>query len=132
MNLEHSDKNILVAEDQEALKEMLATILEDEDYQVDTASNGNEAWNLVKNKHYDLLLTDLYMPEMNGIELIQKCQQHSPETTIILLSGGGRELKAETGDTTVSFLDQKIKIDLFLKKPCNLIDLLDTVENLLS
>ena len=130
--MEHSDKNILVTEDQETLKEMLAVVLTDEGYQVDTASNGHEAWNLIKNKHYDLLLTDLYMPEMNGIELIQKCQQHSADTTIILLSGGGRELKAETGDTVISFLDQELKIDLFLKKPCNLIDLLDTVENLLS
>ena len=125
-------KRILVAEDEDALRNMIVMVLKDEGYQVDAAANGNEAWELMNTNHYDLLATDLYMPQMNGIELIFTCQEPFPETKIILFSGGGKELDAEHGNQYVKFLDQEIKVDVFLKKPCDLGEMLSVVKKLLQ
>ena len=126
----NSQIQILVVEDEKHLREMLVIVLEDEGYQVDAAEDGEQAWNMMNINPYFILATDLYMPNMNGIELITKCQSAFPETKIILISGGGRELEAETGSGLVTFMDKKIEIDMFLKKPYNLDELLSVVDKL--
>ena len=125
-------KKILVAEDDEFLRDMLVLVLKDEKYQVDAAENGMEAWALMSANKYDLLATDLYMPKMNGYELILKCQQSFPKTKIILFSGGGKEIEAEHGSEKFKFLDDEVKVNMFLKKPCNLNEILGSVENVLA
>lgn len=129
--MKNSDKRILVAEDETSLREMLVLVLEDEDYQVDATANGNEAWELMNKNPYDLLATDLYMPAMNGVELILACQKSFPETKIILFSGGGKEIEAEHGKQLVKFLGQEIQVDVFLQKPCDLEDMLSAIEKLI-
>jgi len=124
-------KRILIAEDEGSLREMLVMIIREEGYRVDAAEDGNQAWALMNANHYDLLVTDLYMPQTNGIELIQKSQQAYPETKIILISGGGKELEAEHGQGHVKFVDQQVDIDMFLKKPCDLDDIITAVEKVL-
>jgi len=130
--MSNSQKKILVVDDENSIRSMLVIAFENKGYQVDSASNGNEAWELMNTNHYDLLTTDLYMPEMNGIELIFTCQEPFPETKTILLSAGGKDLDAEHGNQYVKFLDQEIKIDMFLKKPCELNEMLSVVERLLQ
>lgn len=130
--MDNSIKKILVAEDESSLREMLIVILKDEDYQVDAAADGREAWELLTSNHYDLLATDLYMPEMNGVDLILACQESFPNIKTILFSGGGRDFQAENGQDHVVFNGQEIKVNTFLKKPCNLNDILNTVEILLQ
>lgn len=130
--MDNSQKRILVAEDEVNLKEMLVIVLEEEEYQVDSANNGEEAWELLNKNKYDLLATDLYMPIMNGIELIKKCQESYPETKILLLCGGGKELEATHGNPDVKFNEDPIKTDMFLKKPYDLSSLLSTVEELVT
>jgi len=125
-------KRILVAEDDTSLREMLVIVLQDEEYQVDSAVDGIEALNLLNTNKYDLLATDLYMPKMNGYELILKCQQSFPETKIILFSGGGKEIEAEHGNQMIKFLGKAVKVNMFLKKPCNLSEIIDAVENILG
>ena len=75
--MDNSEKKILVAEDEELLRDIFALVLRDEDYQVDIAANGAEAWDLLNKNHYHLLATDLFMPVMNGFELILKTQKSS-------------------------------------------------------
>ena len=128
----NSNKKILVVEDETSLRSMLVTILQDEDYYVDSATNGEEAIELLKSNQYDLLATDLYMPKINGVELILYCQQAFPDLKIILLSGGGREIEAENGGQTIKYQDQKIVVNIFLKKPCDLMELLNAVESLMN
>lgn len=130
--MNNSQVRILVAEDEIALRELLVTILADEEYKFDVATNGKEAWDLMNKNHYDLLMTDLYMPEMNGIELIQKGQASFPSTKIILFSGGAKELEAEHGKGEIKFCGVEIKIDLFLKKPCALNEMLSSIERILQ
>jgi len=130
--MNNPDKRILVAEDEENLREMLVMVLEDEGYQIDSATNGKEAWDLINKNKYELLATDLYMPEMNGIELIRKCQENHPYIKTLLLSGGGKNLEAEHKKRIVKFEDETIEIDTFMKKPYNLSELLSVVEELLN
>lgn len=125
-------KKLLLAEDEEILNEMLIDVFEDEGYAVDATSNGVEAWERLNTKDYDILISDLFMPEMNGIDLITKCQAVFPSMKTILLCGGGKDVIATHGKQEVKYLEQEIRIDMFLKKPCDLDELLSTVETLLS
>lgn len=130
--MNNSQKRILIAEDETTLNEMMVIVLEEEEYQVDSADNGEEAWELLSKNKYDLLATDLYMPIMNGIELIKKCQKSYPETKILLLCGGGKELQATHGNPNIKFNEEPIKIDMFLKKPYELTSLLSEVKDLVT
>jgi len=123
---------ILVVDDEESLRDMLVTVLEDEDYLVDSAENGVNALELLKSKKYDLLVTDLFMPKMNGFDLIRNCQLLYPETKIIMLCGGGDELEAEHGQKSVKFKNQHISVDLFMKKPWRLNEFLTKLEEILD
>jgi CheY-like chemotaxis protein len=82
--MDSTQLRILLAEDESSLRDMIALVLSDEGYQVDDVADGNEAFNLLKQHKYDLLVTDLYMPVMNGFELIMACKESFPETKIIL------------------------------------------------
>ncbi|MDH5600796.1 MAG: response regulator [Gammaproteobacteria bacterium] len=130
--MNNTKKRILIAEDEISLREMLVTVLKDENYQVDAAADGKEAWELLKKNYYDLIATDLYMPELNGVELIQACHESFPGLKTILFSGGGRDFEGENGAVSVKFKGQPVNVSRFLKKPCKLNELLTVVEILLQ
>lgn len=81
---------ILVVEDEDAFRGMLAEILSREKHEVTTAANGSEAIKLARASVFDLVITDLIMPEKEGIETILELRHISPSTKIIAMSGGGR------------------------------------------
>ena len=78
-------KRILLVEDEGLLRSMLYMVFKDENYQTDIAANGKEACAFLNENNYDLLATDMFMPEMNGVELILKCQASHPATKTILI-----------------------------------------------
>lgn len=114
------------------LRDILSLVLSDEGYQVDTAANGAEAWELLNKNTYHLLATDLFMPVLNGFELILKTQNTFPSIKIMLISGGGKDIEAEEEKKTISFRNQTTDIDVFLKKPYSISSLLSKVENILA
>ena len=65
-------KKILVVDDEQIIRESLSYILKKEDYHVDEAENGKIAYEKLLRETYDLVITDLEMPEMKGIELLEK------------------------------------------------------------
>ena len=73
---EIKQKHILVVDDSITVRETERKLLENQGYQVDTAINGMDGWNALQFGHYDLLITDIDMPRMNGIELISRVKQH--------------------------------------------------------
>ena len=111
---------------------MLITVFEEENYQIDAVENGKQAWDLLNKNHYGLLLTDLFMPQMNGMELAEKCKESFPTIKIIIISGGGRDVEAEHGKGLVKLMDKEVEVDVFLKKPCDLDEMLSVVEKLLA
>lgn len=78
---------ILLAEDDEAMRSYLERALEGAGYSVDSVDRGTEALPLIENRHYDLLLSDIVMPEMDGIELAQRCNELSPATKVMFITG---------------------------------------------
>ncbi|MGG6264827.1 hybrid sensor histidine kinase/response regulator [Leptolyngbya sp. AN03gr2] len=74
---EEPKKRILVVDDSITVREVERKLLEKRGYSVDVAIDGMEGWNAVRNQAYDLVISDIDMPRMNGIELIQQIKSHS-------------------------------------------------------
>jgi CheY-like chemotaxis protein len=80
-------KKILVVDDNEVFAETLKIGLKRKGFKVDTANNGIEALKQLKENNYNTLLTDVQMPEINGIELAYTVSKEYPDIEIILMSG---------------------------------------------
>tara|TARA_B100000678_G_C18147961_1_gene477656 strand:- start:110 stop:502 length:393 start_codon:yes stop_codon:yes gene_type:complete len=80
-------RRILLAEDEEAMRTYLARALEKAGYAVDSVDCGTAALPLLETGEYDLLLSDIVMPEMDGIELAQRCNEMSPNTKVMFITG---------------------------------------------
>ncbi|QQN73852.1 cell cycle two-component system response regulator CpdR [Croceicoccus sp. YJ47] len=78
---------ILLAEDEEAMRTYLHRALENAGYEVVAVDRGTAALPLLQTHHFDLLLSDIVMPEMDGIELAQRCAQVSPTTKVMFITG---------------------------------------------
>lgn len=78
---------ILLAEDEDAMRTYLARALENAGYSVAAVDRGTAAVPLLENEHFDLLLSDIVMPEMDGIELAQRCAEISPATKVMFITG---------------------------------------------
>ena len=82
-------KRILIAEDEESLRQLLAQALERRGYEVQTAPDGAAALKLFKERPADLVITDILMPEVEGLETIVALRKQRPNLKIIAISGGG-------------------------------------------
>ena len=78
---------ILLAEDEEAMRTYLARALQNAGYEVVAVDRGTAALPLLYGQHFDLLLSDIVMPEMDGIELAQRCAEVSPATKVMFITG---------------------------------------------
>jgi len=77
---------ILVVDDEEIIRESLYYILEKEGYEVEAARNGLEALQQIEKQPFDIVITDLEMPELKGIELLEKVQQLTPEAFVLIIT----------------------------------------------
>ena len=112
---------ILLAEDDQSMREHLARALQKSSYDVVAVDRGTAALPYLESEKFDLLLTDIVMPEMDGIELAQHCAKVSPDTQVMFITGfSGVTLRA--GESV-----PKAKI---LSKPFHLKDLVLEVERL--
>ena len=80
---------ILIADDERTIRETVSMILNEEDYDTDAVSNGKEALELLEIKNYDILITDIKMPEMDGMELISQSFKICPQTSVIIITAHG-------------------------------------------
>jgi len=84
-----SDFNIIVVDDERIIRESLYEILRIEGYQAHMAASAEEALEMMRDRNFDVVLTDLKLPKMMGIELLQEVKVLSPETEVILITGYG-------------------------------------------
>ena len=77
---------ILIVDDEPTIRETLSLVLREENYQCELAENGAEGLNRVKEKNFDLIITDLKMPEMGGLELMERAMTISPKTSVIIIT----------------------------------------------
>lgn len=86
---------VLVIDDNDQFREMLRECLESEGYEVVVASNGKEGIDLYHKEPADLVITDVLMPEKDGVEMMVDLSRNFPDVKIIVISGGGEEGSAE-------------------------------------
>ncbi len=77
---------VLVIDDEKSMREFLAIMLEKEGYEVDTAEEGPKALDLCKKELYDLVITDIKMPRMDGLEVLHRLKEISKETAVIMIT----------------------------------------------
>ena len=81
--------SILVVDDEPAMRLLVTSILGDEGHDVTAAATGEEALQLIERHHYHLIISDLKMPGMSGVDLLERVKQEDPETAVILLTAFG-------------------------------------------
>ncbi len=113
---------ILVVDDEEQVRRVLRLVLERAGYEVDAAADGNEAVAVFDPARHDVVITDIVMPEKEGIETIQELRQKSTGVRIIAISGGGRISPEEYLDWAKRF-----GVHCTFTKPINRDELLSTL-----
>lgn len=87
---------VLVVDDMPMVRESLAIALSDAGFAVESAANGNEALALLGSHAFDVLVTDMWMPEMDGLRLLKEIRGTRPDMRIFGITGGGPRLSIET------------------------------------
>lgn len=119
---------ILVIDDEPAFRKMVRTFLEAEGHEVTEAGNGDDGIAKFRATGPDLIVTDILMPGLNGIEAILKIREEQPDMKIIAVSGGTGGLAVTSFLTTA----QEAGADRSLAKPFRRRELMETVEGLLA
>ena len=112
---------ILIIDDEKAIRKALSEILSSEGYKVEEAGDGEEGLKKFKEKTYDVVLCDIKMPKLDGIEFLQKASESNPDIPIIMISGHGNIETAVEAVKTGAFD--------FISKPPDLNRLLITIRN---
>jgi CheY-like chemotaxis protein len=118
---------ILIVDDEDQMRALLRLMLEPAGHEVLDAANGKVALHLQKTMPADLVITDIIMPEMEGIELIRNIRKVTPHVKIIAISGGGKI----DADLCLEIAD-KLGADRTLLKPFSKSDLLSVIGELFS
>jgi two-component system, NtrC family, nitrogen regulation response regulator NtrX len=116
--------SILIVDDEKAIRKTLSEILSYEGYKIEDAENGEEALKKLKEKSYDVVLCDIKMPKVDGIEFLEKSREINADVPIIMISGHG------TIETAVEAV-KKGAFD-YVAKPPDLNRLLITIRNALD
>jgi CheY-like chemotaxis protein len=119
---------ILVIDDEAAIRQMIRRILERAGYSVIEAPGGRAGIKLLRNQPVDLVMTDIIMPDMEGIETILQIRRDFPAIRILAMSGGG------AAKVSSVYLDAALKLgaDAILPKPFRASALCDLVNQLLA
>jgi signal transduction histidine kinase/FixJ family two-component response regulator/molybdopterin converting factor small subunit len=105
------DKKLLLVDDEEGIRKVLSISLSDNGYQVFTAENGEQALEIFQREAPPIVLTDIKMPGMDGIELLQKIKHQNPDTEVIMITGHG--------DMDLAIKSLKYQAIDFVTKPVN-------------
>jgi two-component system response regulator HydG len=113
---------ILVVDDKYNDRETLKTILEDKGYMVATANDGNEAIEMVKSKHFDIIFLDVRLPGMDGVETFERVKEIDPQVTVIMMTGYTEEdlLKKAVSEGAYTCVHKPFNME-------NLIDIVDSI-----
>lgn len=119
--------SVLIIEDDEFVMNMLKQTFERAGYEVGTASNGRIGLQLYQCKPFDVVITDLIMPDMEGIETISNLRKDNPEAKVIAISGGGRNSPDD-----YLHLAKKLGAARTFPKPVDRNELLSAVQELMA
>lgn len=118
---------ILIMDDDNQFRVMLRIMLENAGYKdIEEAENGNIGMKLIRNSHFDLVITDIIMPDKEGIETIIEIRKNFPAIKIIAMSGGGK-----VGADSYLVMAGHLGAGRTLSKPFQQSELVDAVRELL-
>ncbi len=114
---------IVIVDDEAGITEEVADFLREEGYEVHVADTGKDVIEAVKNVKPDVLVLDIKLPDISGIEVLRACKEFSPKSRIIV----------NTGYVDQNIIDEAEQIgrDTFLQKPFNLVRLKEEIDKLL-
>jgi len=115
---------ILLVDDDRNILRVLAFALEHRGYQVTTASGGEAAVEALRVKEFDLVITDLNMPDTDGIAVVKKAKELNRDRGVMILTG--------SGDPTLVSKALRVGADGYMLKPCKLTELWKRVDNCLG
>lgn len=118
-------REVLIADDDAGLRQSLKLALEAAGYRVRLAAHGGEALSLQSDRPADILITDIFMPETDGFEAIDRFRKEFPGTRIVVMSGDAKRAKSEYLSVA-----QLIGVDATLRKPFKLQELLQALSRL--
>ncbi|MEE8149136.1 MAG: response regulator [candidate division Zixibacteria bacterium] len=116
-------KTVLVVDDEEIIRDFLFEVLND-DFEVSTASDGDEAIDKLKEQSYDLVITDLKMPRVSGDEVVRFAKQSDPEAKVIVITGYSSLYSVSKSANHGA--------NAFLSKPFSIKELMQTVSDCLG
>lgn len=119
---------ILIVDDDSQLRTMLKQLLEGNNYDVIDSGDGEEALRILKKDKFNLIITDLIMPEKDGMSLILELRRDYPEMQIIAISGGARHIDPQNPLQ----IAKKLGAQYTLTKPFKLSELLEAVRKLVG
>ncbi|MGE5341285.1 MAG: response regulator [Candidatus Omnitrophota bacterium] len=120
-------QRILIIDDEVQIRELLGQMLSREGYEVENASNGKEGMKICREKDIDLIITDIIMPEKDGIEMILELSREFSDLKIIAISGGGR-----LGPDGYLDMAKKLGAQRTFFKPFNRREILEAIQELLD
>ncbi len=113
------DKNILIIDDEPLISMHIARLLQSEDFSVLRATNGKEGLSVIENQPPDLIILDLKLPDVNGMDLLKKISEKNLDTKVVVLTGHGnidsavQAIKLGAADyITKPFIDNKLKAQI--------------------
>ncbi len=118
---------ILVIDDDEQMRILLRQVMEWAEYEVYEAADGREGMKMQRQYKADLVISDLIMPEQEGLETISIIKDEFPEVKIIAISGGGR-----IGPEAYLPAAKELGADCVFSKPFDVKELVETIKELLS
>ncbi|MCA3248184.1 MAG: response regulator [Azospirillum sp.] len=121
------NKKILLIEDMKGIRESLEMILSIAGYQLDFAADGAEGLRKARAGHFDLIVTDILMPEVDGTEVIMALRADGNRVPILAISGGGAGVSAGA-----ALMVAKEKADAVLAKPFSKTELLEAIRALIA
>ena len=121
---------ILIIEDERPIREMLRSFLESEGYDVMDAADGKIGSRICHSEHVDLVITDIFMPEKEGLELIRELKQDFPRLKMIAISGGGTMEGIGPAARNFLAIAEKFGVDFTFEKPFEMEMLLSAVKEL--
>ena len=116
--------NILVVDDQLGVRRLLQEMLQDEGHQVEMAGNGTEALKTLKEFKADLILMDMKMPEMNGIDTLKEIRMSNKEVDVIMMTAYGDAQNIEQA--------QNLNVTYYISKPFDLFELRNKIREILK
>ena len=116
--------SVLYVDDEEALSELVKSALESFDFTVEVADDGDTALDILAERSFDVILLDICMPRMGGIEVLRHLRQKGVKSRIIMLTG--------VDDLTIAIETVKNGIDDYLRKPFDIKRLVGCIERVMK